>query len=291
MNLIDISSWQKGIDLATLFDKNPALDGVIVKATQGTSYTNPEYAGWTRWLYTNGKPFGVYHFLDTGDAKTEAEHFYNIVKPYIGKAIPIADYEGDALYKGAVWLRQFLERFRELSGVRCMIYCSLSVCKTLTGLTDYPLWVAQYADNKTVNGFLDHPWQSGSVAPWTSYVMHQYTSCGRLTGYNGSLDFDLFYGTVDDWNKLCEGKQSAPTPAPTPTPATLKDPDPAVISAILSGRYGVNSARRNALKAAGYDPDKCQTKVNELYSIAAKVKQDVGKNMAYINSIVKIARS
>ena len=35
MNLIDIASWQAGLDLEKLFRLNPTLDGVIVKLTQG----------------------------------------------------------------------------------------------------------------------------------------------------------------------------------------------------------------------------------------------------------------
>ena len=49
MNFIDIASWQAGIDLDKMFRTNP-LDGVIIKATQGTQYVNPEYAAWFKWL-------------------------------------------------------------------------------------------------------------------------------------------------------------------------------------------------------------------------------------------------
>ena len=37
--------------------------------------------------------------------------------------------------------------------------------------------------------------------------MHQYTGNGRLTGYSGSLDLDLFYGSTDDWAALAGGKE------------------------------------------------------------------------------------
>ena len=38
MNGIDISNWQKGIDLTKV-----PCDFVIIKATQGTDYVNPDY--------------------------------------------------------------------------------------------------------------------------------------------------------------------------------------------------------------------------------------------------------
>lgn len=295
MNIIDISSWQHGIDLATVFAHNP-IDGVVVKATQGLSYVNPDFAPWVKWLNDNGKPFGFYHYLDGGNAEAEAEHFYRTVKPYIGKGIPVADYEGEALASGTAWLRRFLTRFRELSGVRCMIYCSLSVVQgqNFSALTDHPLWIAQYADMATVNGFLDHPWQKGSVAPFNGYSMHQYTSCGRLNGYKGNLDFDKFYGSYALWLEMARGETDpspVPAPTPTPTPSTLKPADPSVVLDVLKNNYGIGQERIDKLREAGYDPTDVQNTINRIYGVAAKVKQDIGKDMSYLNSILWIARS
>ena len=286
MNLIDISSWQSGIDLKTVFAQND-LDGVIVKATQGIGYVNPEYFSWASWLSDNGKPFGVYHYCEGCDPEDEAKHFYNAVKNYIGKAIPVADYEGDVLNKGQSWLKKFLEKFYKLSGVKCMIYCSLSVVSSLTELTDYPLWIAQYADMNPVYGFLDKPWQKGSVEPFSKYWMHQYTSSGWLDGYNsGALDLDKFYGTVEDWNALAGGSSVEPVPEPT----TLKGPDPVVIGKVLDGKYGTGTERSAKLKADGYDSNKVQDKINELYAIALSCKKYINGNEEYLNPLIKIVR-
>lgn len=275
MNLIDISAWQKGIDLSILFTQNN-LDGVMVKATEGRRYTNPDYPAWAEWLSQNNKPFGLYHFCDGMDADAEAKHFYENVKPYIGKAVMCADYESPATAKGTGWLKQFLDAFYGLSGVRCMIYCSLSVIRSqdFSQLTEHPLWVAQYADNNPVHGFVSNPWQSGSVAPFPGYVMHQYTSCGRLNGWNGNLDFDIFTG---DWNALIGG--SAPV---------LKSADPAIVAAVLDGEYGIQNERNTRLTAAGYDPKSVQEKINELYGLALSCRKKCEGNMEYLPSIVNI---
>lgn len=290
MNLIDIASWQAGIDLKAMFDTNP-LDGVIVKATQGTGYINTEYDAWVKWLLEHDKPFGVYHYANGQDAQAEAQHFYNVTQPVVGKAIPILDYEGDALQRGTEWVRQFVDAYRELSGVTCMIYCSLSVVQeqNWNALTECPLWVAQYADMKDVYGFIENPWQKGSVAPFHKYWMHQYTSCGRLNSWGGRLDLDKFYGSVEDWNNLC-GKSPTPTPVPTPTPA-YKPVDSTIILRVLKNEFGTGTERVMKLREAGYDPTAVQRKINQLYSIAGKVKQDIGNEMDYINAILWIARS
>lgn len=298
MNLIDIASWQAGIDLSALFQTNQ-LDGVIVKATEGTGYVNPEYASWVKWLTEHDKPMGVYHFLTGENAEAEAIHFYNTVKPVIGKAIPIADYEANALSKGTAWLGQFLNKFRELSGVKCMIYCSLSVIheQNFSALTEHPLWVAQYADMNPVYGFVENPWQKGSVAPFPKYWMHQYTSNGRLMCWGGSLDLDKFYGTAEEWNALAS-KNATPTPTPTPAPTPspkptplLKPADPSIVLRTLKNEFGVGTERIMNLRELGYDPDDVQRTINRLYVEAAKAKTAIGNDMNYLNSILWIMKS
>ena len=283
MNFIDISAWQKGIDLETLFKDNP-LDGVIIKATEGIGYINPCFKEWAEWLDSNEKLWGVYHFLSGADAIAEAEFFFNTVMPYIGKCVPCADYEQNALKRGTAWLKEFLDEFERLSGVKCLVYCSQSVTQSqnFKQIADagYRLWMAQYADYSPVYGFLENPWHNGSVAPFTGWVMQQYTSCGVLNGWRSYLDFDRFYGNADDWKSLCGA-----------APVSLKPADPVVVSNVLAGHYGIGDDRIKKLLAEGYDPVSVQNKINELYSVAAKVKPVVSGDMDYINSIIYIVRS
>ena len=286
MNFIDISNWQSGIGLAAVFSQN-ALDGVIVKATQGTGYTNPKFKEWADWLNTNGKPFGVYHYLQGMDAIAEARYFYDTVRPYMGRCVPCADYEEhSAMQKGTAWLKDFLDEFLRLSGVKPLVYCSQSVTQSQNfndiARAGYQLWMAQYADYSPVYGFLETPWHKGSVAPFNGYVMQQYTSCGVLKGWSAYLDLDKFFGNANDWQALC-GEHEAPP--------ELKGPDPRVVSDILLGYYGIGDERAAKLRADGYDPQKVQDKINELYGIAAKIRPIIGDDMDYINSIVRIAKT
>ena len=284
MNFIDISNWQAGIDLSTLFAENN-LDGVIIKATEATGYTNPQFSAWAQWLTANKKPWGAYHFCAGADAIAEAAYFYEVVKPYTGCFVPCADYEDNALRRGTGWLKDFLDEFYRLSGVRCLVYCSQSVTQSQNFSEivrdGYQLWMAQYADYSPVYGFIDNPWHKGSVSPWSGWVMQQYTSCGVLKGWRSYLDFDKFYGGVDDWNALC-GSHEAPT--------ELKPADPIVVSEVLMGYYGIGEERVNKLRKDGYDAQKVQDKINELYAVAAKVRPLVQNNMDYLNSIIKIVR-
>lgn len=290
MNFIDIASWQGGMNLQTMFAENPALDGVVVKLTQGTGYVNPDANAWITWLTLNQKPFGTYHYLAGRGARAEAQHYAAEAKKWPGGVLAI-DYEDAVLNKGTGYLKECLDEVYRLTGVKPLVYCSqISALEaqdfSAIAAAGYRLWVAQYADYNPVNGFISNPWHTGTPAPFAEYTMRQYTSCGRLNGWGKNLDFDLFYGTAEDWRALAGAGES-----PAPTPSELKGPDPVVVSEVLMNRYGVGQERIAKLREAGYDPQKVQAKIDELYAVAFKVKALAAGNMEYMNSIAKIAKT
>lgn len=286
MNLIDIASHQGGMDLEEMFRKNSSLDGVIVKSTEGVGYVNPYCDGWVQTLKKLGKPWGFYHYLVGADPKAEADFLWANARNYFGEGIPCADYEAEALHAGTGYLKKFLDRIYELSGVKPFVYCSLSVVQSqdFTAIADagYQLWVAQYADMNPVSGFLDHPWQKGSVAPFSRYVMHQYTSNGRLNGWSRGLDFDQYGGSYAEWLEAARGNAS---PAPV-----HHGVNPTVVCEVLQGKYGTGMERVRLLTEAGYDPEEVQDKVNELYGVAQSCLKFARGNMEYINQIVYIMK-
>ena len=85
MNGIDISSWQTGINLNAV-----PCDFVIVKATGGTGYVNPDYTRAMNQAMSAGKKVGVYHYAREkgckGSAVAEADFFVKTVQSYIGKS-------------------------------------------------------------------------------------------------------------------------------------------------------------------------------------------------------------
>ena len=288
MNLIDIASYQGGMNLSEMFQKNPSLGGVIVKVSQGTWYKNPYAKAWLDWLVANGKPAGTYHYLDTSGAVEEARYYVNEVKPWLGKVALAIDYEEGTLRMGTGYLKQCLDEVYRLTGVKPMVYCSQ--IQTLEAqdffaiaAAGYKLWVAQYPNYNPVRAFNPNPWHTGTSAPFPAYTMRQYTSNGYLSGWDSNLDFDLFYGDEKDWAGLTGD-------APEPTPA-LKPATPDIILRILHNEFGIGQERINKLRQEGIDPDSCQSTINRLYSIASKVKADIGKDMDYLNCLLWIIRS
>ena len=211
MNGIDISSWQAGLDVSKL----TTTQFVIVKATGGVGYTNPYFPSQLQAALAAGKCGGAYHYArergHTGTAKAEAAYFYGRVKAYIGKIVPALDWEAE-LSLGPAWALEWLNEFYRLTGVRPLLYTSQSACVSYdwsaVAKAGYKLWLAQYA-NYNPTGYQSNPWQQGSVGAFGSYIMHQYTGTGRLAGYSGNLDLNLFYGSAGDWAALAgtEGEE------------------------------------------------------------------------------------
>lgn len=206
---VDISHWQNGIDASVI----PA-DFIIAKATGGTGFSDASFTTYAQQAMSSGKLFGMYHFARDngyeGSAKAEAEFFYSAVKDYIGWGVPILDWEKD-MHLGPEWVMEFLNRFYELSGVKCMVYMSASVTRAYNWSSvqkaGYPLWLAQYANMENSVGYQDNPWRdSWGNGAFNRIAMHQYTSRGKLPGYNGNLDLNVFYGSRSDWENLAKKK-------------------------------------------------------------------------------------
>jgi lysozyme len=199
LNGIDVSSNQHGISIQAL----QGLDFVIIKATEGTTYVNPDMPAQVRGATSNGRLLGFYHYAKSSSPVAEADHFLRTVGKHLGKAVLFLDWEDKgALAKGPSAALLFLERVFLRTGVRPMLYTSLDVENSYNWGrvvdANYGLWVAQYNNYNTVNGFEVRDLY-GSLAHWPSCAIHQYSSCGRLAGYNGNLDLDVFYGGADAW--------------------------------------------------------------------------------------------
>lgn len=228
MNGIDVSNWQRGIDLSAV-----PCDFVICKATEGTYYVSGDCARQVEQALSLGKAVGVYHYANAGDARAEADFFVNNCANWIGKVVWCLDWEGQNNHlfgSGAAsqnWIRTFCDRVRERTNTEPLVYVSAGYLNEVQNIGNRGLWIAQYADMNPT-GYQATPWNEGAYA----CAIRQYSSSGRLNGYNGSLDLNKFYGDRATWNKYV-GTSTSVTPAPTPAPAPAPTP--------AAGTYTVKS--------------------------------------------------
>ena len=188
---IDISNWQAGINLGAV---NP--DFTIVMATQGDWFTNRCFAEQVDAALALGRPTGVYHYVDGSGVEAEADHFLAVVGNRIGRVFWAVDWEAkdNGAWGDEGYLRAIVDAIKARTGRRGLLYASSDAYPdAVQAATGSMRWVAQYADSDPT-GWDKSPWSDGS---WTA-DMHQYTGTGRVSGYDGNLDLNLFRGGEDD---------------------------------------------------------------------------------------------
>lgn len=201
MRFMDISDWQNGIDLEHVA---ASLDAVAVKATENDYYVSECCDYWVQKLKKMGKPWGFYHFAGDKDARTEAAFFVSNCKNYFGEGIPILDWEGEQTID---WVNEFVARVHELTNVWCWVYGNPWRFDQGQLNQNCAVWIADYPDVAQPS-FEDAenwlcPEANGNVVAW------QFCSDGKLGGYGGNLDLDLFYGSKEQWAAYAKGDRKA----------------------------------------------------------------------------------
>ncbi len=226
LNGIDISSYQSNLDL-----NNIVFDFVLIKATEGTDYINPSCDRHFQQAKALGKKIGVYHYANGNDPIAEADWFFSNCSGYANQAIFVLDWEGDGT-EYTVWALKFLQRLESKLGYKPAIYMSESVVNandwSAVVAGDYGLWVAKYAgDAPDYNYNMSAAGPEPTVKWWEFFFMWQWSSTGRIDGYDGNLDCNIFYGDKATWDRYA-GVQAIvePVPEPTTTTTTTKAPTP-----------------------------------------------------------------
>ena len=263
---IDISHHQRGI---TKFGKD--VDFVIIKATEGVGYVDDQCDRLYQQAKKDGKLLGVYHFARpdlNNSAIAEADWFIKNIQGYIKEAILVLDWESGYLGNVA-WAKAFLDRVKEQTGIKALLYASRSPINSFdwssVANADYGLWVADYGAN--TGSECNKP----VVKWWPFYILWQYTSRGRVAGYNGNVDLNNFYGDAETWRKYATS-ESNPKPAPAPVPEPAKKSNDQIADEVLEGKWGNGEERKKRLTDAGYDYQAVQDIVNKKLGVSNQPK-------------------
>lgn len=217
-DMIDVSSWQTGINVTT-----SGAQIVAAKATEGVGYVNPDCDRVVQDALAAGQGVGVYHFAHTeNDARREAQYFIDNTRGYIGKGIvPILDWEPSAPWDTG-WALTWLRTVEAAWGTKPIIYMNQSTENSYDWSAvvagNYGLWIAAYTLGYTpIYGF-NPPAAQPTLYHWPFAVAWQYTSTGYVGDWGGALDLSVVYGDLNTWYAYAGSGQVAPTPTPQPTP-------------------------------------------------------------------------
>lgn len=181
---IDISNWQKGINLNQL--KERGYDVCYIKITEGKGYVDPCFEENYNKAIAAGMKVGVYHYLrGTSSAIEQANNIVRTLgNKHIDCKIAIDVEQTDGLSYGELnnSVLQLAEELERLIGAEVCIYCNTNYARNVldSRLGKYSLWVAHYGVNKP-----------GDNPIWDKWAGFQYSENGT-SNVNGSLDLDEF---------------------------------------------------------------------------------------------------
>lgn len=176
----------------------PAGDFVIIKATQGTAYTNSKLKAQLADARRKGLLVGFYHFPAFGnDPLADGKHFCDVVAPLLKPGDKVVldheTYPPPSASHAAAWGLKFLAYTEKRAARRPWVYANVDWASGgyCAGMGAYPYWCADPsspAGKPRVRG------------PFKTWIAHQY-------GISG-MDRDVFNGTRADW---LGSSASAPT--------------------------------------------------------------------------------
>ena len=239
---MDVSSHQHQYGQAIDWNAVRAAghDFTIIKATEGTTYTNPYFATDAFDAAQAGLIHGVYHYARPGrpvvsDAVAEATAYVGVAGLLHDPGVlpPVLDLEENGVLTPTElisWTQTWLDTVQQLTGRAPIIYTYRYFWATrMAGTTAFianPLWLADY-----------NPTFGGTVGGWPTWMMWQYTAGASVPGVYGKVDMNRFNGTLDQLIAMANGlpvpvilpPAGVPT-APTAVTATVNADGTALVS-------------------------------------------------------------
>ena len=170
--VIDISH-HNGLKLDFGAAAKAGIQGIIQKATQGLTASDPTFTTNRAGILAAGLRFGSYHFGDGSDGGAQAKHFLDVAKPKTNELLAL-DLE-DNLAGPSMTLeeaRAFVTTIFNAIGKWPVLYSGHTVKAMLGSTADpilsrCPLWLAQYGPS--------------AVLPpgWSKWSLWQYTDGGQ----------------------------------------------------------------------------------------------------------------
>jgi lysozyme len=186
---IDVSHYQGAVGWAEV--RQAGIEFAFAKATDGLTWTDPQFAVNWPGMQAAGVLRGAYHFFEPADdAALQAQFFLQTVQLAPGDLPPALDVETAGSSAIALWegVETWLQTVADATGVQPFLYVDPSFANANlapASLAAYPLWIADYgAAEPTL------------PAGWSSWLIWQHSQSGTVQGVAGAVDLDLLDGPI-----------------------------------------------------------------------------------------------
>jgi lysozyme len=186
---IDVSHYQGTVSWPDVYQAG--ITFAFAKATDGLTWTDPQFA--TNWpaMKAAGLLRGAYHFFEPADdATAQAEFFLQTVQPAAGDLPPALDVEMPGSSSSALWegVETWLQAVAAATGAPPFLYVDPVFAddnQIPASLAAYPLWIADYDVA-----------QPSLPQGWDTWLIWQQSESGVVSGITGPVDLDLLNGAL-----------------------------------------------------------------------------------------------
>lgn len=198
---IDVSNWQARVSQEVLAQ----ADVVIVKATEGTGYKDPHLPDLFTKAVNAAKKVGAYHFWRPGaTGKAQADYFVDYLQAtQMSPDFAVLDFEDEEDLGNEAGAVEFMRRVQERLNVPVWFYVYVNPLKQYGYWKirkNFKIWLAgYYLGYQQIQGFtppmsLDEYILFNQIdSTGIDFAGWQYTPVGRLSGYSGDLDLNMFF--------------------------------------------------------------------------------------------------
>lgn len=195
--ILDLSHHNSAVDFHSVKENIPVVEGVYLKATQGTGYFDPLLKSNSSNAVLAGLKVGYYHYATlnsddfVSDAIKEARYFLSVIDKLPAASLPLAlDIEENKshlpTHNVLGWIRSF---FGELENNGKKDYVIYSYTPFLNanipsnhGLGNIRLWLAAYVNKP----------QPQLPVGWDKYWLWQYSAKGSVKGVSTNCDLNKY---------------------------------------------------------------------------------------------------
>jgi lysozyme len=255
--VVDLSHWDPADDYEAV--KAEGIVGVIYKATEGQSYTDPTYVAQQQAAKACGLRWGSYHFADASSVRGQIDNYLRFASPDPDELFCL-DWEDNPTGNGMMplgdvktWITE-VERSLGREG-QCVLYSGNTAKEQLGSSVDEflgsrRLWHAQYGSTPSWQKSWDHYWiwqfTDGEYGP-SPHAIDGVGPCDV-----NSYDLGPAAQLIAEWATGSADRPPKPGPAPDqPVVNVLINAPPGVVVKTRIFQFGTPALRDRQKEAGG----------------------------------------